>query len=415
MNNNLEFVRGNQKNFIRLSIEDEVLCTYQFQMFTHNVIKSFLPFQKRAENAQLYLYYDISGTQSLDVLVQIQKLKREFFLLFAKELLRLCKDISEYMLSLDNVVLDIKYMMYKADEQAIQFVYAFKETHQTNDGFNDLLEYCVEYLDYSDRLLSDCVFQLYEHLQDQGENFSLEYELENVIRILDEAEQGMKESQEESVVQPIEPFEVVIPEETPKYKEVIFEKADKKGKRGILLLLCAEVIGIIAWKPLTILKICFYFSFGISLLALYVYISRKQKADEEKRKEEKRLQEITYRNEYESIAAQCNEEDGTQFLAIGYMSGILYNLQGIFPQYIHITENLQLIGKDKESVQICILAEGISRVHASIVKKGEEYLLEDLCSTNGTWVNGKNIGARVPHVLKEGDYIRFASAEYIFR
>ena len=78
MNNKLTFVRGNQKNFIRLSLEEEVLYTYEFQMFAHNAIKSFLPFQKRSENGEMYLYYDISGTQSLDIWGQTQKLKRDF-------------------------------------------------------------------------------------------------------------------------------------------------------------------------------------------------------------------------------------------------------------------------------------------------------------------------------------------------
>lgn len=416
MNNKLTFVRGNQKNFIRLSLEEEVLYTYEFQMFAHNEIKSFLPFQKRSENGEMYLYYDISGTQSLDIWGQTQKLKRDFLILFVKEILKLCKNIKEYMLSLGAVVLDVKYMMYKADTQEIRFVYLFEEGKQVTESLNDLLEYCVEHLDYSDRQLSDCVFRLYENLQEQGDNFALELELSKFLAMLEEEQKKIAESKEkEVIVNSIEPIEVIAPEETSKRREDVFVSADKRGKRGVLLLLCADVIGIFVWNPLTILKLCFFLSFGVCLLVLYIYINRKEKYEREKTREQEEMQHRTYINEYENIVSQCEEEEGTQFIAIEYMDEMLYNLQGISPQYIHITEKCQLIGKDKEKVQVCISEEGISRVHASVVKKGDECILEDLCSTNGTWANGKNIGTRTPYVLKEGDRIRFATVEYIFR
>lgn len=417
MNHDLMFIKGNQKNFIRLSVEEEMLHTYELQMFTHNKMKSFLPFQRRSQNGQEYLYYDISGTQSLDILLQTQKLKRPIFVLFAKELLRLCKNINEYMLSIGCVVFDAKFIMYKADSQEIQFLYTFWEVQNREYTFSNLLEYCIDYLDYSDRELSESVFRLYEHLQEQGENFLLERELEICIELLEKEE--MKEevlSKKERIVEAeIEPIEIVISEEA-EHKVDVYEPSEKKRKRGLLILLCIDVIGILLWKPLTILKICFFFSFGVFLLVLYVYICRSDFERTEKRRKESEAMTETYMNEYENIALQSNvEEDGTQFICIENMRGMLYNLQGLSPQYIHITETPQLIGKDREKVQICISSEGISRVHASIVKKGEVCILEDLCSTNGTWVNGENIGIRVPYVLKEGDHIQFAGAEYIFR
>ncbi|MGA1824955.1 MAG: diguanylate cyclase [bacterium] len=52
----------------------------------------------------------------------------------------------------------------------------------------------------------------------------------------------------------------------------------------------------------------------------------------------------------------------------------------------------------------------ISRNHARIIVKGEEYLLEDLSSTNGTFLNGLQI---TQHKLQDGDKINLADSATI--
>lgn len=54
----------------------------------------------------------------------------------------------------------------------------------------------------------------------------------------------------------------------------------------------------------------------------------------------------------------------------------------------------------------------VSREHARLVREGDQWLLEDLGSTNGTFHNGRRIDGRV--TLKVGDRVAFASFEYEF-
>jgi serine/threonine-protein kinase len=49
----------------------------------------------------------------------------------------------------------------------------------------------------------------------------------------------------------------------------------------------------------------------------------------------------------------------------------------------------------------------ISRRHAMIVKQNREYVLYDLNSRNGTYVNGQRIQPRQPHQLNPGDSVEF--------
>lgn len=414
MNGNLEFVRGNQKSFIRLPLEEHILQGHEMAMCTNNTIRGLLAFQRRAHNGQEYLYFDVTGTQSLDILLEMQKLTRTFMIMLAKSIIKLCHHISEYMLSLESVVLEPKYMMYKAFEDEIQFVYTFQTGEKLLHHLEKLLEYCIDHLDYEDKLLTEEVFQLYENLQDQGCNFSLEKEME---RLLEHLEENVSDKKDEVVINSMEApvTEKKQPEPLSSIEEYQVHSY-KKWKRYLICFFVATIIGIFVWKPLTILKLFFFASFGIFLVGMYFYISYLEKRQQDGGDGEKSQRDITYIQEYQSMVAQSNAtEDGTQFISIENITGMLYNLQGLSPQYISITETPQLIGKDASKVQISLLSDTVSRVHAKIVKSGDNYLLEDLCSTNGTWVNGKSIEPRVPYTLKTGDKVSFASHEYIFR
>lgn len=48
----------------------------------------------------------------------------------------------------------------------------------------------------------------------------------------------------------------------------------------------------------------------------------------------------------------------------------------------------------------------ISRRHCRIFFEGNEYLIEDLGSTNGTWLNGRRLTPHKPTHLKTRDYIQ---------
>src|SRR5687767_11017487 len=54
----------------------------------------------------------------------------------------------------------------------------------------------------------------------------------------------------------------------------------------------------------------------------------------------------------------------------------------------------------------------VSRQHARIVVRGTEAVLEDLVSTNGTFVNGERLDG--PHVLGAGDSVRLGGCTVAF-
>ena len=53
------------------------------------------------------------------------------------------------------------------------------------------------------------------------------------------------------------------------------------------------------------------------------------------------------------------------------------------------------------------MEKGVSRKHAVIHRAGADYTVEDLGSTNGTYINKKKIQPHAPQTIKAGDELRF--------
>ena len=74
------------------------------------------------------------------------------------------------------------------------------------------------------------------------------------------------------------------------------------------------------------------------------------------------------------------------------------------------------IGKEPSFVDYCISDNtAISRSHANIIRRGDDYYIVDTNSTNHTFVNGNMINSNEEIRLEQGYKIRFANEEFEFR
>lgn len=61
------------------------------------------------------------------------------------------------------------------------------------------------------------------------------------------------------------------------------------------------------------------------------------------------------------------------------------------------------------------MEKGVSRRHAVLHRSGAEYTIEDMGSTNGTYVNKKKIQPHAPLAIKAGDEVRFGKLSLAVR
>ncbi len=86
-------------------------------------------------------------------------------------------------------------------------------------------------------------------------------------------------------------------------------------------------------------------------------------------------------------------------------------LDGDLDRQPHYLEPLTFIGRTPEN-QVRIYKPAVSRRHAQITESASGWLLRDLSSENGTYVNGQRINERL---LVDGDRVQFGTSRFVVR
>ena len=72
------------------------------------------------------------------------------------------------------------------------------------------------------------------------------------------------------------------------------------------------------------------------------------------------------------------------------------------------------IGRETGKQLLTLHGEGVSRVHCLLMMRGGRLIVRDLGSSNGTWLNGKQLENNRDVPLSKGDVIAIGSAKERF-
>ncbi len=74
-----------------------------------------------------------------------------------------------------------------------------------------------------------------------------------------------------------------------------------------------------------------------------------------------------------------------------------------------------VIGRGKRESDYRLPTNQISRIHACIYKQGNEIIIKDADSTNGTFLNYERLGPGEGRILRQGDVVSFANEEFFVK
>lgn len=107
-------------------------------------------------------------------------------------------------------------------------------------------------------------------------------------------------------------------------------------------------------------------------------------------------------------------DHAVQTMLLGGSSGLIW-LEPVYGGSVIVVKTIPAqIGRDQSQCDVVLEAgSGASRVHAKITRGGEGFYLTDLNSTNGTFMDGRQLPAGQPVQITAGAHVAFGDAEYV--
>lgn len=340
---------------------------YEYPMITENRIAGLLPCRIMNENEKLQFWYEISGMQTLKDWMEIKKpgsgLLKKLIMALADAIER----SGEYLLCENGISLDPDRIFIDAKAEEISFCYMPFQKTELEEAMQSFTEYYISHMGHGDRENAKICYDIYEKCQ-QG--YTAPKEL-------------LQELFHENDVQ-----EFPALEET---KESLSENLKQKSyeKKEISEILPVQKLQMHLWKE--------------KIRNRKILPFPKKKVSQEA---------------FAFEPEEYPEEDANITVFLGSekaeISGELkYEGDGNRAN-IKITEPVFVIGSQREGIGGVISSDTVSRIHARITKEGEDYYLEDMNSTNGTYCNGTQLNYKEKRKLEKNDRIVFAKERYRF-
>lgn len=371
MDHDVIYERDIHKSYMKIPFETEI-C-YDERLILGRDLEGTISFEKAFLNGQGQYWYDITGKQALDSYCNVKKIDMQFFEML---ILRICNQLEVLEWNLINgscLLLQPEFIFLNSNDEEIMFVLYPQDEGNVFEGLQNLMEYLLSKLDHSDKSGVQMAYKIYEETLKDG--FSIESIKKHIL------------SQRIEVL----PKENIIPiEEIEKPQE----KLDDESKN----LIYKEVKQKLAplWEMLKKLL-----------------INKMPHLSIEKKSRPKNVPEVVYPDEVE-------EEEMLTIHPTVYLGQINEEPKGIllyegtegYPD-LEIGQLMCVVGKSHR-VKLQINKETISQFHAKIDYIDGRYYIEDMNSTNGTYVNDKILNYKERKQLYAGDFVRFADVKYKF-
>lgn len=356
-------------SYIKISAEEDNL---DVTIMLHQKIKGLLTIERCYVNGRGEYWYDISGKQALDNFI---KLHTFTYAMFEKLMLRICEqlEILEWNLLNENgLILNPEYIFINSKGETFSFLFYPHEKQNVMQELQKLLEYLLTKLDHSKQELVRGAYEIYELTLCDS------YHIEDIKTII--LRRRMSETILEEVIVEEEEDEQLLQEECISKDHAIFLEEEEDHVQNKIIEQLKE----------------FYKKIKTSLY----------------QKSKENLPSIIYpEEEPEERKENLHPTVCINVISENARGTLLYEGMGDYPDF-EIGKGECIIGKSKE-VSLQIPKETISHFHAKIEYK-DGYYIEDINSTNGTFVNEELLNYREKRKLNAGDMIRFADVKYRF-
>ncbi|MEG1947403.1 MAG: DUF6382 domain-containing protein [Lachnospiraceae bacterium] len=402
----ITYKRNLKNSYMCVEQEGKELEICELMMLQKSKIPYFLPMQTIVIDGKMQYQFEISGKQQLSDYLAGRKINQKEFRRILFSLQNSCSILSEYLLRESGVCLEENFIYVNLANQEICFTYLPFWEESLRESVKQWMERLLKLIDHQDKEAVEFGYQVYQQMLQ--ENVAMKEMLGQILE--QENSANMNQIEEKNGQESSKQLSEKVQEEsntaskslqiTEKEKKAIFLKnLSERGKRE---------------KGLTAQELV---RNGLKLP------EKVQTIWENKKENLGLLWKKKKQGEYQPVfqVEQVAEEEKQQQHPTVYLgkqqpcpSGRLtYQGVGKCSDFI-ITGEAFLLGTQEGQVDGKIESEGISRLHAKILQQDKVYYIEDLNSTNGTYLNGELLEYHEKKVLNKKDILCFAGEEYVF-
>ncbi len=416
-----------------MKIKAENVAAFDEQMLQKQKLSGLLPMEKCYVDGGVWYWYDISGKQSLDTFCRIKPLGEAFLKQILCSVCAQMEILEQHLIYTSCLQLEPELIYIVNHTQEIVFTALPGAEGEVAQGFCALMEYLLTKIDHKDAQAVRLAYEIYERTLQEGYRIK---DIRDAIFAVSEPQSHntyMKESESQTMT----PDSYTI--NSGESGMMLRESLNKTEKQWMLTNETEKRCEPTSetrkqrneikkqWKPadgikeetmggkpaaqsVTTSKCKQIFS---KMLKIWDEWKQKMKADQPKEdwlvvRPEDDVEEAASVNVHAQIHPTICLTDYRE-----HPEGLL-----LYEGYEHF-DNIRLgektvqVGQSEES-DIKIAKDTISRIHARIEYREEEYYLEDLNSTNGTFVNDEPLSYKQETRLKTNDIVRFADVKYRF-
>ncbi len=358
-------------NYMVIETSDIESTNFREKMITENDITGILSTKITKINSDTVFMYDISSMQSLAVLYEKKTYSASDIDNILESLYRTVKNMEPYFLDVNNLIVDKDLIFMNMENGNISFSYNPYFSKPITKQLEELSRYLMDKVDYSSKEATYKVFMLNQKVLGEG------FVIDNLASLFEE-----KSAKEEN-------------------KNIFYEEVAQEDDLN---------------DDVTHINIKDDYKEKKTLSGFLTDI--KNKFTYKKVKEQAVVCET--KTVYKAIGEQDNVSNNEEDMYIGQtvlLSETKTNVISFKPDKPYFDEfeleqNSIVIGKMEEKVDVVIKDPSVSRIHAKCEREGDRFFIEDLNTTNGTYLDNKRM---VPYKMEEifdGSRIRFGQVGY---
>lgn len=477
MKGNIRYYRELQKTYlIAEDCLEELLESYFGRVVLHTAMNGLAACKEHFVNGKKEIWYEIDGFHTLEQIFAVKKISAQELKQILLGLAQTIEELEKYLIDGKRLCYQPEYLYMDMETGKLKLLFDFTEGDKEHP-LMPLAEFLLERLDHEEEAAVELGYFFYEQagrdvlsireIEKKAEE-SVLYEGkdargEDLNGTLSKAvlrEELMEEKQEirtacgaskelfpeeEENIFPDRLYEQSFSKEN--VEEPLLDEGRYLTKGGAVVTVMALLLGgsfflVRAYFSLTETEELIWLVVSAVLLlmgtgvSVYMFL-RERRAGGVRNKSseqgdaairESAQADAGYRKDIQSsaIGESAYEEYGQKIDFLPKeMDGKTIYLGNMLAkkEYVLVGENREykldtfpfLVGKDKERVTLALKDRSISRIHARFLLEDGILYLEDLHSTNGTYLNDLLLEPHVRMKVKRGDFLQFGKTELSLR